>query len=144
MVMMKMMSMLPGMGQLTEAMNGEETEGEMKRMLGIIDSMTLKERRNPKVIDPSRRNRIAAGAGVQVQDVNALLKQFDMMAPVMKAMAGKGMGQRMQALQELQQSGMFHPGGQMPKMKGDTGKRLTSKEKAELRKKREKDGHPLF
>lgn len=138
-LMMKMMSMLPGMGQLTEAMNGEETEGEMKRMLGIIDSMTLKERRNPKVIDPSRRNRIAAGAGVQVQDVNALLKQFDMMAPVMKAMAGKGMGQRMQALQELQKSGMFNPGGQMPKIKGDTGKRLTSKEKAELRKKREKE-----
>src|SRR2546423_425301 len=138
-LMMKMMSMLPGMGQLTEAMNGEETEGEMKRMLGIIDSMTLKERRNPKVIDPSRRNRIAAGAGVQVQDVNALLKQFDMMAPVMKAMAGKGMGQRMQALQELQQSGMFNPGARMPKVKGDTGKRLTSKEKAELRKKREKE-----
>src|SRR5213595_3964907 len=63
-LMMKMMSMLPGMGQLTEAMNGEEAEGEMKRMLGIIDSMTLKERRNPKVIDPSRRNRIATGAGV--------------------------------------------------------------------------------
>ncbi|MBW8883827.1 MAG: signal recognition particle protein, partial [Planctomycetia bacterium] len=138
-LMMKMMSMLPGMGQLTEHLNGEEAEGEMKRTLGIIDSMTLKEPRNPKIIDPSRRNRIAAGAGVQVQDVNALIKQFDMMAPVMKAMAGKGMGQRMQALQELQQSGMFNPGGQMPKIKGDTGKRLTSKEKAELRKKREKE-----
>ncbi len=138
-LMMKMMSMLPGMGQLTEAMNGEETEGEMKRMLGIIDSMTPRERRNPKIIDPSRRNRIAAGAGAQVQDVNALLKQFDMMAPVMKAMAGKGMGQRMQALQELQNSGMFNPGARMPKVKGDTGKRLTSKEKAELRKKREKE-----
>jgi signal recognition particle subunit SRP54 len=138
-LMMKMMSMLPGMGQLAEAMNGEETEGEMKRMLGIIDSMTLRERRNPKIIDPSRRNRIAAGAGVQVQDVNALLKQFDMMAPVMKAMAGKGMGQRMAALQELQNSGMFNPGARMPKVKGDTGKRLTSKEKAELRKKREKE-----
>jgi signal recognition particle subunit SRP54 len=138
-LMMKMMSLLPGMGQFTEMMNGEEAEGEMKRMLGIIDSMTPQERRNPKVIDPSRRNRIARGAGAQVQDVNALLKQFDMMAPVMKAMAGKGMGQRMQAIQELQRSGMFNPGARMPKVKGDTGKRLTSKEKAELRKKRERE-----
>ena len=52
--------------------------------------MTREERRNPKLIDPSRRNRIARGSGVQVGDVNALIKQFDMMAPVMKAMAGKG------------------------------------------------------
>jgi len=138
-LMMKMMSMLPGMGQLTDMMNGEEAEGEMKRMLGIIDSMTLKERRNPKLIDPSRRNRIARGAGVQVQDVNALLKQFDMMAPIMKAMAGKGMGQRMQAINELQNSGMFNPGAKFGKVKGDTGKRLTSKERAEMKKKREKE-----
>jgi signal recognition particle subunit SRP54 len=138
-LMMKMMSMLPGMGQMTEMMNGDEAEGEMKRMLGIIDSMTPRERRSPKIIEPGRRNRIARGAGVQVQEVNALLKQFDMMAPIMKAMAGKGMGQRMQAIQELQRSGMFDPSGRMPKVKGDTGKRLTSKEKAELRKKREKE-----
>jgi signal recognition particle subunit SRP54 len=138
-LMMKMMSLIPGMGQFSDMMNGEEAEGEMKRMLGIIDSMTLQERRNPKIIEPGRRNRIARGAGVQVQDVNALLKQFDMMAPVMKAMAGKGMGQRMQAIQELQKSGMFNPGAQMGRIKGDTGKRLTSKEKAELRKKREKE-----
>jgi signal recognition particle subunit SRP54 len=138
-LMMKMMGMLPGMGHLTEAMNGEEAEGEMKRMLGIIDSMTLRERRNPKIIEPGRRNRIARGAGVQVQEVNQLLKQFDMMAPIMKAMAGKGMGQKMQAIQQLQQSGMFNPGGGMPKLKGDTGKRLTSQEKSDLRKKREKE-----
>jgi signal recognition particle subunit SRP54 len=138
-LMMKMLSMLPGMGDMAQMMNGSDAEGEMKRMLGIIDSMTPQERRNPKVIDPSRRNRIARGSGVQVQEVNALIKQFDMMAPVMKTMAGKGMGQRMQALQELQKSGMFNPGASMPKVKGSTGKRLTSKEKAELRKKREKE-----
>jgi signal recognition particle subunit SRP54 len=49
------------------------------------------------------------------------------------------MGQRMQAIQDLQRSGMFNPGAKMPKLKGDTGKRLTSKEKADLRKRREKD-----
>jgi signal recognition particle subunit SRP54 len=138
-LMMKMLSLLPGMGDVAGMMNGADAEGEMKRMLGIIDSMTPQERRNPKVIDPSRRNRIARGSGVQVQEVNALIKQFDMMAPLMKTMAGKGMGQKMQALQELQKSGMFNPGAKMPKVKGDTGKRLTSKEKAELRKKREKE-----
>jgi len=138
-LMMKMLSLLPGMGEMADMMNGSDAEGEMKRMLGIIDSMTPTERRSPKVIDPSRRNRIAKGAGVQVQEVNALIKQFDMMAPIMKTMAGKGMGQKMQALQELQKSGMFNPGARMPKVKGDTGKRLTSKEKADLRKKREKE-----
>jgi len=138
-LMMKMLSLLPGMGEMADMMNGSDAEGEMKRMLGIIDSMTPTERRSPKVIDPSRRNRIAKGAGVQVQEVNALIKQFDMMAPIMKTMAGKGMGQKMQALQELQRSGMFNPGARMPKVKGDTGKRLTSKEKADLRKKREKE-----
>jgi signal recognition particle subunit SRP54 len=140
-LMMKMLSLIPGGigNQMSEMMNGTDAEGEMKRMMGIIDSMTPQERRSPKVIDPSRRNRIARGAGVQVQEVNALLKQFDVMAPMMKAMAGKGMGQKMQAIQELQKSGMFNPGARMPKMKGDTGKRLTSKEKAEMRKKREKD-----
>jgi signal recognition particle subunit SRP54 len=138
-LMQKMLSLLPGMGQMSEMLNGGDAEGEMQRMLGIIDSMTPQERRSPKVIDPSRRNRIARGAGVQVQEVNALLKQFDMMAPIMKAMAGKGMGQRMQAIQELQKSGMFNPGAKVAKVKGDTGKRLTSKEKAELRKKREKE-----
>jgi signal recognition particle subunit SRP54 len=124
---------------MTEMLNGADAEGEMKRTLGIIDSMTPQERRNPKIIDPSRRNRIARGAGVQVQEVNALIKMFDTMAPVMKSLAGKGIGQRMQALQELQRSGMFNPGAKMARPKGDTGKRLTSKERAELRKKREKE-----
>jgi signal recognition particle subunit SRP54 len=138
-LMQKMLGLLPGMGQISEMMNGSDTEGEMKRMLGIIDSMTPQERRSPKVIDPARRNRIARGSGVQVQEVNALLKQFDMMAPIMKAMAGKGMGQRMRAIQELQQSGAFNPGAKASKLKGDTGKRLSSQEKAEMRKKREKE-----
>jgi signal recognition particle subunit SRP54 len=54
-------------------------------------------------------------------------------------MASKNMMGRMQALQEIQKSGMFNPGAKMPKVKGDTGKRLTSKEKAEQRKRREKE-----
>jgi signal recognition particle subunit SRP54 len=76
---------------------------------------------------------------VQSQDVGALLKQYDVMSPLLKAMSGKGVGGRMQMLQELQQSGMFTQGGQSFKVKKDTGKRLTPKERAEMQKRREKE-----
>jgi signal recognition particle subunit SRP54 len=138
-LMMKMLKLMPGMGELGKMMGDVNAEEDARRFVGIIDSMTAKERRNPKIIDPSRRNRIARGAGVPVAEVNGLLKQYDMMAPMMKMMAGKGMAGRMQAVQELQKSGMFNPGAKMPKVKGDTGKRLTSKQKQEQRKKREKE-----
>jgi signal recognition particle subunit SRP54 len=61
---------------------------ELKRQIAIIDSMTLRERRKPDLIDGSRRRRIAAGAGVQVQDVNRLLKQYLEMQRMMKQMKG--------------------------------------------------------
>lgn len=138
-LMMKMLSMMPGMDQIRGMLDQTDAQGDMKRLVGIIDSMTRAERRTPKIIDPRRRNRIAKGAGVQVQDVNALLKQYDMFAPIMKSMAGKSTVGRMQAMQQLQQSGMLDPGSRMPKPKGDTGKRLSTQEKLELRKKREKE-----
>ncbi len=69
----------------------------MKRLGGIIDSMTPAERRNPsKLIDQSRRRRIAAGAGVEPHEVNELVKQFDGMAGMMKEMAGLGMRDRIE------------------------------------------------
>jgi len=138
-LMQKMLGLLPGMGELTKMMQNEDAEGSAKRFVGIIDSMTKQERRVPKIIDPSRRNRIAKGAGVQVQEVNSLIKQYDMMAPIVKSMAGKGMGGRMQAIQELQKSGMLNPGAKMNKPKGDTGRRLTSEERSDLKRKREKE-----
>ena len=60
----------------------------MRRQIAIINSMTPRERRYPAVIDGSRRRRIAGGAGVQVQDVNRLLKQFLDMQRMMKSMKG--------------------------------------------------------
>ncbi|MCI0362050.1 MAG: signal recognition particle protein [Planctomycetaceae bacterium] len=138
-LMTKMLGLLPGMGEIQKMMSGVDAEGDAKRVVGIIDSMTAQERRNPKIIDPSRRNRIARGAGVQVAEVNGLLKQYETMAPIMRAMAGKSMMGRMQAIQDIQKSGMFNPGAKMPKIKGDTGKRLTSKERAEMKKRREKE-----
>jgi signal recognition particle subunit SRP54 len=137
--MQKMMGLMPGMGDLQKMLQGEDTEGGIRQTIGIINSMTPEERRNPKIIDPSRRNRIAAGAGVQVPDVNQLVRQYEAMSPIMKAMAGKGLGDRLGALRELQRSGMLDPGGRLPKVKKGTGKRLTSKERSELKKERERE-----
>jgi signal recognition particle subunit SRP54 len=138
-LMMKMLGLIPGFGNLQQMMAGGNHEKDMRRMIGIIDAMTPQERRNPKVIDPSRRNRIAKGAGVEAPEVGALVKQFDVMMPMLKSLAGKGTSGRMQALQDMRSQGMFNPGAQMGKMKGDTGKRLTPEEKKRLQKQREKE-----
>ncbi len=67
----------------------------LKRQMGIIDSMTPRERRRPEMIDGSRKRRIAAGAGVQLPEVNRLLKQFDQMQKTMKKLAKGGMVKNM-------------------------------------------------
>jgi len=138
-LMQKMMGLMPGMGDLNKMMSGVDMEKDTKRLFGIIDSMTPDERRTPSKIDTSRRQRIAAGSGTQHNEVNDLIKQFDGMASIMKSMSGKGMGDRMQMLNQLQKGGMMDPGGQFNKKKQSTGKRLSPQEKAKLRKKREKE-----
>jgi signal recognition particle subunit SRP54 len=138
-LMQKMLGLMPGMGEAMKALENEDAEEGMRRMVGIINSMTRAERRNPKIIDQSRRQRIAVGAGVQAHEVNQLVKQFDTMAPLMQTLAGKGIGGRMQAIREMQQSGVLDPGGRMPRVKKGTGKRLTSQERARLKKIREKE-----
>jgi signal recognition particle subunit SRP54 len=138
-LMMKLLGLMGGpMKEVQKMMEGEDTEGGMKRMIGIINSMTPAERRNPKIIDPSRRLRIANGSGVQAHEVNQLVKQFDMMSPILKGMAGKGMDDRMRMVNEMQRSGMLNPGAKTAKIKKGTGKRLTPKERAKLRKERER------
>jgi signal recognition particle subunit SRP54 len=79
---------LPGAVVKKGAVSAEQGDRDLRRQIAIINSMTLRERRNPGIIDGSRRRRIAAGAGVQVQDVNRLLKQFMEMQRVMKSMKG--------------------------------------------------------
>ena len=88
------------------AMKGDQAERELRRQLAIIDSMTAQERRQSGIIDGSRRRRIAAGAGVQVQDVNRLLKQFMDMQRLMKGMKGGKLGRLMAGLK-----GGMPPGG---------------------------------
>jgi signal recognition particle subunit SRP54 len=138
--MQKVMGMMGMDGGMSEMMNGMDVEKDMKRLFGIIDSMTPDERRNPtKVIDQSRRRRIADGAGVAPNEVNDLVKQFDGMASMMKQMAGKGMRERMRMARELQKQAISDPSGQIAKQKVGTGKRLSPKEKLKLKKQREKE-----
>ena len=88
-----MMKMLPGMGKLQEQMaNANVDESLISRQEAIILSMTAKERKHPKLLNASRRIRIAKGAGVEVQDVNKLLKQQQQMETMMKKM--KKLGQK--------------------------------------------------
>ncbi len=135
----KVLGMIPGMGGVKDMLDTADLDRDMNRLFGIINAMTPDERRNPtKVIDQSRRRRIATGAGVQPQEVNDLVKQFDGMASMMKGMAGLGMRDRMKQLQQLQ-SGITNPGARLGKPKGDTGKRLTAEERKKLKKQREKD-----
>jgi len=72
-------------------------EKDLKRVEAIIQSMTLVERRNPKIIKASRKRRIAAGSGTTVQDVNALLRQFKEMQRMMKQLKG-GRGRNLAAM----------------------------------------------
>ncbi|NLO09403.1 MAG: signal recognition particle protein [Clostridiales bacterium] len=81
-----MLSMLPGMGK--QLKDVEIDENAMGRTEAIIYSMTKKERSNPDIINLPRKKRIAAGAGVDISDVNALVKQFDQMKKMMKQMSG--------------------------------------------------------
>ena len=79
---------LPGAVVKKGAVSAEQGDRDLRRQIAIINSMTPRERRNPGIIDGSRRRRIASGSGVQVQDVNRLLKQFQEMQRVMKSMKG--------------------------------------------------------
>jgi signal recognition particle subunit SRP54 len=95
---------LGGMGALVDklpaqlagrAINADQADRDVRRQIAIIDSMTARERRMPDLIDGSRRRRIAAGAGVQVQDVNRLLKQLQEMQRMMKQLKGGRLGRLM-------------------------------------------------
>ncbi len=138
-LMQKMMGMMPGMGELNKMVADTDATKDMGRLMGIIDSMTPSERENPKLIEPSRRQRIAAGAGVQTQEVNELVKQFDGMKAMMEQMAGAGMKDRMQMMKQMQEGGQLSPGGQIAKPKKGTGKRLTASDRAKMKKMRDKE-----
>jgi signal recognition particle subunit SRP54 len=88
---------LPSAALKGGALPADQGEKEVRRQIAIINSMTKKERRTPAILDGSRRRRIAAGAGVQVQDVNKLMKQFMEMQKMMKSFSGGKFKRMMQA-----------------------------------------------
>lgn len=95
---------LPGTAELPSHVKDSVNDKEMLKLGAIIDSMTMQERQHPAIIKASRKKRIAAGSGTQIQDVNRLLKQFNQMQKVMKKMTKKG------ALKNM----MRGMGGRMP------------------------------
>ncbi len=82
------LSMMPGVGSQLAGVDMDEGERSMHRVESIILSMTKEERANPGLINPSRKQRIAKGAGVDIGEVNRLVKQFDQMKKMMKQMPG--------------------------------------------------------
>ncbi len=108
--MMGIMNKLPGMNNLPDNVKDQVDDKMFKQMEAIISSMTMKERLRPDIIKGSRKKRIAAGSGVQVQDVNRLLKQFTQMQKMMKKMQKGGMKGMMRNMQGMM-GGMGGLGG---------------------------------
>jgi signal recognition particle subunit SRP54 len=108
---MQQMKKLGGLGSLVDKLPGagkigadqlEKGEKEMRRIEGIINAMTPEERRRPELLKASRKRRIAAGSGVQVQDVNRLLTQFEQAQKMMKMMGkGGGMAKMMRGMKGM-------------------------------------------
>ena len=106
-----LMDKLPGMGKATQAMQDGAGDKEVDRMVAIINSMTVQERRFPAVIKGSRKKRIATGSGLQIQDVNRLLKQHKQMSKMMKKFKGGGLKKMMRGMQGKMPPGMGGGGG---------------------------------
>jgi len=126
------LKLMPGMGAgQMEAMG--LSGGELGQMEAVIHSMTPAERRDPSVIEASRRRRIARGSGADPQDVSGLVKSFGMAAGMMQQMAGMGTRERMKFAQQMQQTGMM---GGIPRFKvKQRSKRLSKKQRDKRRKK---------
>lgn len=85
----KVIEMIPGMGQVKDQLGDIDMNNkEIVRTKAIVQSMTIEERRNPSILNASRKKRIARGSGTSVQDVNRLIKQFDEMKKMMKMFTG--------------------------------------------------------
>jgi signal recognition particle subunit SRP54 len=145
-----LLKMIPGMGNVMKQLGKDALpEDEMRRTEAIISSMTRQERRQPALINQSRKERIAKGSGVKVADVNVLIKNFKQMSKVMQAMMGGGKKKGKFGLPKLPGLG----GGGMPDMSAlggmpgmdalgmggpgeDTAKRTISKKTLKERKKK--------
>jgi signal recognition particle subunit SRP54 len=134
--MKDMIGRMPGMSEMIP--EGEDPENAMKRVQGMIDSMTKKERQNPDVIDLSRRRRIAAGSGTEPHEIKQFLTQFEQVRTLMRSLKTMSIWEKLSTFRNLGKMGAMLPGGPGLKTKGDTGHRKTPKERAEDRKKKRK------
>ena len=108
-----MLGMMPGMGKMKGQMDKAGLDDSIfKRQIALINSMTKKERANPSLLAASRKKRIAAGAGLEVSELNKLVKQHRQMADMMKKMGKMGKG----GMLKQAMKGMFGKGGDMPDM----------------------------
>ncbi len=96
--MASMLDKLPGMSNLPDMVKDQVNDKHTNRMLAVINSMTIKEKRYPQLIKGSRKRRIANGSGTTIQDVSKLLKQYSQMQKMMRKFKGKGMMKMMQKL----------------------------------------------
>jgi signal recognition particle subunit SRP54 len=136
--MKELMGNIPGMQDMIP--DGEDPDVAINRVQGMIDSMTKEERKNPDIIDLSRRRRIAQGSGTQPHDIKQFLNQFDQVRTIMRQIANMSLMDRLKMVMGMGKSGMLSPGGMLPKTKIGTGHRKTPKERAdERRKKRKQD-----
>ena len=101
-----LMDKLPGVGKLPEEVKQQVTGKEVPRLIAIINSMTKKERRNPALLNGSRRKRIASGAGVTPADVNRLMKQYQQMEKMMGKLGRGGMKGMMRGMKGMMGGGM--------------------------------------
>jgi signal recognition particle subunit SRP54 len=134
--MKDMLGSLPGMSEMIP--EGEDPEAALKRIQGMIDSMTKEERRNPDVIDIGRRRRIAAGSGTEPHEIKQFINSFDQVRTLMRQMANMSIWDRVKMVTGLGKMGAFNPGAKMAKAKVGTGHRKSAKERAEDRKKKRK------
>ncbi|MBB6523303.1 signal recognition particle protein [Pseudoteredinibacter isoporae] len=109
-----MLDKLPGMGNISQMVDENAMGKQFGQMEAIINSMTPAERRNPDLLNGSRKRRIIAGSGTQMQDLNRLLKQHKQMAKMMKKMKGGGMAKMMRGLGGMMGGGGMPPGGMPP------------------------------
>lgn len=105
---------LPGMGNMSQMVEQANMGGQFGKMEAIINSMTPAERRNPDILNGSRKRRITVGSGTTLQDLNRLLKQHKQMGKMMKKMKGKGMQQMMRGMAGNLPQGGGMPGGGLP------------------------------
>ena len=131
-----LLKMIPGFGGMMRDTEMNVDEGEISRLKAIVNSMTPRERANPKVLDASRRRRIARGSGTDPEDVSGLAKQFLQARDMMKAMSGLSMMDRMKMGSQLAQMSMQT--GKMPTLKQSTSSPRFERNRRDKRKDRKR------